>query len=355
MDNDGLKRITRVVFIVILIINLIIAFYCFQSIRYTSEFAGWLINLGTKIKIIFIGVVFSFISSLVVRLICKYVNNETNVFLFSIVLAGTINIGYYNINISIINPKPLTEKQLIKSAIKSAKENKKEATKLLKKAELFVPNEKIIESDKNTLGQGIKNLLLSFNEQSKFYPEMSDSLKLSHINELLSMNYRKADTISFQMIADSLQCDFILYSLNYQHFIAVSTYYRYYEDRISNYNGLVLFCERKEDAIDVYSYTHPVSQSRGYTREEFLYMAILHMGHMGHYSLSSKYLKTDDFLEYPHPLKKDFWHDKYFFSVVTIEDKNYLRYQTTLDRGYNRSKGKYEYVVRPMYKIRFDR
>jgi len=354
MDDDSLDVIKKTICAIGFIVNLIIAVYCIQSIKYTSEFAGALINLGNKIAIIIIGVAFASFFCLVVHLMHKYWNR---IYVFiSLILLGVMSVGYYNTCMSIINPKPPTEKQLVKNAIKRTKEDEKEATKLLNVADLFVPNEKIIASDKNTLEQGLKNLLLSFREQSEFYIEMSDSVRLFHVNNLLSMNYYNADTTAFRMIADSLQCDFIIYSPNYQHFISVLTYFENYENRTEQYNGLVLFCERKDNAIDVYSYTNPLNQYGGYTRKGYLYRAILHMANsMGyHNGLSSKYtLNTDKFLEYPHPLKKDFWQDKYFFSVISIQDEKYLRYQTEL--RYDFSDSTYKYVTRPMYKIKLNR
>lgn len=348
-------NITKIIIFVIgFIVNLIIAIYCIQSIRYCSEFATALINLGNKIAIIFIGIVFTSLFCLAVHFIHKYLSKYIILAVFiSLILVGAMGIAYYNTCMSIINPKPLTEKQLIKNAIKREEEDKREATKLLKEAELFVPDKKIMASDKNILEQSIKNLLLSFSEQSEFSAEMNDSVRLFHINNLLSRHYRNADTADFRIISDSLQCDFVLYSPDYQHFISVLTYYQHYPNTINHYNGMVLLCERKENAIDVYSYTNPLNQYGWYSREDFLHRAIFHMkSSMGyHNGLDSRYtFKTDEFLEYPHPLKRDFWQDKYFFSVISIQGENYLRYQTYI--GYNFSKP--EYVVRPMYKIRLD-
>jgi len=345
--------IKTIIFVAGGIVNLIIAIYYIQSIGYTAEFAGALIKLGNKITVVFIGIVFTSFFCLAVHLIHKYWNKYT-VFI-SLILVGAMGVGYYNTCMSIINPKPLTEEQLIKNAIKRATEDKKEATKLLKEADLFMPDKKIIARDKLILEQSLKNLLLSFSEQSEFYPEINDSDRLSHINELLSSHYRNADTTGFRMITDSLQCDLILYSPNYQHFISVLSYYEHRSNRTEHYNGMVLFCERKEDAIDVYSYTNPLDQYGGYSREGFLHRAILHMASsMGyHNGLSSKYtLNTNEFLEYPHPLKKDFWQDKYFFSVISIQDENYFRYQTEL--RYNHPDNKHKYATRPVYKIRLD-
>ena len=283
------------------IVNLIIAIYCIPLYRGPFAILG-------QLGVVLIGVLFTKFYCAIVLLACKFCN-KYSVFI-SMIFVLAMGIGYYNFIMSDVNPKPLTEEQLIKNAIKRAKEHKKEASKLLKEAELFVPNDEIIAKDKGILEE------------------------------------------AFRSICDSIQCDFILYSQCYQHFISVLTYYQYYSNRTEHYSGLVLFCEKEENTINVYNYTSPLDQYGGISREGYLHRAILHMKNsMGyHNGLSSKYtLKTDEFLEYPHPLKKAFWQDKYFFSIISIQGENYLRYQTEL--RYNHSNGKHEYIPRPVYRI----
>jgi hypothetical protein len=247
---------------------------------------------------------------------------------------------------SIIRPKPPTIEEEINRIKKNAEVVKKEAQKTLQNAILFYPDKKIVLEDQNKLIHGIKSLFSSFDEGAKNDEHMSDSVRLSLINDLLSHNYREPDTVGFHSIRNSIQCEFIMYSPSCQHFIAILTHKNTTPSfDINYYNGMVLFCEKKDCGIDVYPYSHPVSQYDKYTREIYTNEVISsHFNYMGNY-----FLKTEEYQEHLHPMKKGFWQDKFFFDTITIENKKYLRYQTS--RKYRSTKN-HGYMPRPMYQIR---
>ena len=312
------------------LINVVIAIYCFQFLGSGGCVATSLTRFGNSIKIIVIGIAFVYFLSLLLRWIYKYWNNiYISIMSWTLMLAMSFAYGY--ICMSIV--RPLAEK--------NAKKTEKVAKKMLKGADLFLPDEEFVLRDKNALKQGVKYLLLSFNEKSGYFADMNDSLRFFYINELLGRdhNFRNITNLDIEITSEKLQCDFILYSPDYQHFFAVLTYGKHFY-----HNGLILFCKREEETIDIYSYADCYSQYN-LSGKDYLFGAITS-------DFNIRTLKTDEFSEYPHPFKKDFWYDKYFFSVITIQDENYLRYQTKL--WYNRSEDKYEYAARPMFRIRFD-
>lgn len=99
---EDLNRVTKLAFWVSIIFYLLIAMYCFQSIKYTSEFAGWLLHGFNRIGIILFCSFFSFVFSRIVRLVCKVCWNTNVVFILSMVLLMIMGIGIYKISMLII-------------------------------------------------------------------------------------------------------------------------------------------------------------------------------------------------------------------------------------------------------------
>lgn len=328
-----------------LILNLGIGIYFFQFLSGSTEFATALLSLFSKIKILAVSLILSIIlTSIVCLIFYKFKNIVISIVIATLLLVFSLSLNY-SISSSIACPVPYTKEEQITISKERIKQDKEETNKMLKKAELFLPDNETITYDKNKIILGIKKLL-SFEGQSSELKKSKDSVNLIHINELFEKNYSSPDISTFKTISDSLDCRFISYSPNYKHFIAILTYKTdTSEFDLNYYNGLVLFCEKKNNKIFVFSYSHPVSQYNTYTKDEFLYDVILnHFFVMGEYTL-----EIGGFKKHPHPFKKEFWQSKYFFSIIKIDNENYFRYQTEL--GYNYKTSKNEYIKRGVYVI----
>lgn len=345
MEKNALKfkQIIIIASITSLILNLGIGIHFFQFLSKTSKFAGALNSLFTKFKILVICLFLSGIYTLIISLLFfKFKEIALILAILALIFIAVLN---YKINSSIACPKPVSENEQIRYREKLIKEGRKKSNKIFKDAVLFLPDDRTVSHDKNRIVQGIRKLI-SFKGQSSEHTRINDSVNIAHINELFGMNYSSPNFSEFKIISDSLECRFICYSPDYKHFIAILTY----KDNISHcdldwYNGLVLFCEKKNDKIFIFSYTHPVSQWNKYTTDAFFYEVISsHFFHMGYYTLD-----MEGFKEHLHPFKKGFWHSKYFFDIIRIGDENYFRYQTK--REYNHETSKYEYVKRGVYII----
>jgi len=238
--------------------------------------------------------------------------------------------------ICVYEKPPLTKEEIRINQEIRFNELSNKSKQLFKAAELFKPNEFNVSNDENRILGGLKKLL-SFNKQTVGRTSQSDSLNISHINELFGRCYDSSNIDVQSIVLDSLKINLIIYSPDYKHFITVLTYYDSIPDYNSNsFNGLVLFCEKKNDKIYAYSYTHPISQWNKSNRDFFYYNVISHhLSIMGNYSL-----KIEGFENHLHPFKKEFWNSKYFFDTIQIGNEHYLRYQTlnyyTTDRKYSR-------------------
>jgi hypothetical protein len=238
--------------------------------------------------------------------------------------------------ICVYKKPPLTEDEIRINREIRYKDALVKTNELFNAAELFKPNDSIVTIDKCKIINGLKELL-SFNNQTVGRTSQSDSINIAHINDLFSRHYNSPSLDGHSIVLDSLKINLITYSPNFKHFITVLTYYNSIPDYNSNsYNGLVLFCEKKDNKIFVYSYTNPISQHNESTRDYFYYIVISkHLSIMGNYSL-----EMEGYKNHLHPFKKEFWSSNYFFDSIQIGNEHYLRYQTlnyyTSDRKYSK-------------------
>ncbi|HUX54786.1 MAG TPA: hypothetical protein VMV56_10255 [Williamwhitmania sp.] len=342
-DELNVKKLIIIALSLSLILNLGFALYFFQFLSKSSEFASALLSLSAKIEIVFISLLLSGIYTLIIYLLF-FKFKDIIIVIVVLALIPTMFLNY-SINSSIACPDSLASNGNMRNIRKVIKENKKNTEGIFKSAELFMPDVKTVSQDKNKIVQGIRKLL-SFDTQSSELNKIIDSTKISQINELFGMNYSDPNKLTFKTISNSLECIFTCYSPNYKHFIAILTYEEDHTPlQLDYYNGLVLFCEKKNKKIFVYSYTHPVSQWNKYTKDAFFYEVISsHFYCMGDYTLDGYGFKG-----HLHPFKKLFWQSKYFFDTIKINNEYYFRYQTTLK--YNNLSSKNEYAKRGVYII----
>ena len=353
MNSDDLNRITKMAFWMGLVVNLLIGFHCFQYASTGSGIQELFVELPLKIGIILLCIVMSAIFCATIYLVCKHFN-EILAWIFSFILIVGIPILNYKLNyelcMSINHPKPPSIEKRIKQINHEAAAEKKQVQKLLNDAILFSPDKKTVLEDQSRVVNEIKCLLSSFDEPESNYGEMNDSTRLDLINRLLERNFKNpVDTMNFHYIRDSLLCDFMSYSPDCKHFIAILTSKRNSPSYdIYYYLGMVLFCEKKDDAIDVYS--HTTSQYGEYSREIYTNDVILrYFQNMGRYFLDSESYKKQS----RNILRKIRAHpqdEKLLFDTIVIQNKKYLRYQTESTMDYSTNTDIYS--VRPVFTIK---
>jgi len=352
MDSDDLNRITKMAFWIGFVINLIIGLYCFQYLPNIGSLEGFF-KIHIRIGIISLCALMSGILCLAIRVIFKY-SNEIFTWIFSAIVSIVIPFLNYNVCMAIAYTKPLSIEEQMHIMEKEANNDKKQAQKLLSSAILFSPGKGTVLEDQNRLINNIKGLLSSFDELESNYGEMNDSVRLDLINRLLRRNFKiLPDTTCFHSIRDSLQCNFISYSPDFKHFIAILTSRQDspHSDKYC-YLGMVLFCEKKGKNIDIYSHTG--YQYDWYSREFYKNDIILrYFRNMGRYFLDSETYKkqSSNILRKTQTRLQD---EKFLFDTIVIQNKKYLRYQTESTRDYNTNTNRYSdgYSARPVYTIK---
>jgi hypothetical protein len=316
---DNSKSIRQVLISLTILINFILAIYVISKIGYTSELAGSLINLGSKIGIIFRGIGITLICYIFVRLIFKssFKYNE----ILSIILVILINA--LNIK-AIVYPKVYTEAEIVENELSELKSMVKRGDRLLEKSENILNDKAIKLEDSTAIISYFKQFL-----STPFY-RSSDSLKIDYndkfqyyFNRILinrpyggvEMIFDSLETNKYRDIMNkNLSVDLFLYSPDKKKMLVVLTYEVGKEPIEAN--GLVLIGERLENKIILYRYDNFRNDYGVLNKKYALYELITDFDNFD---------STSDFNKIS-PLDKSFWDDG-FYEKVKYNNTEKYRYQ----------------------------
>jgi hypothetical protein len=336
MDIDDLKRTKKILFVVGFIANLLVAILCILSIGYTSEFAGALIKMGNRIAIIFIGIGFTAVFCLVVRLMCKYWNMGI-VFTLSIVLVGVMCIGYYNICMSIINPKSLiTNEEVRAHQLKKLDGLIKKGNKMLAKSENIMTDQTIRTEDSLAIINYFNHFL-----DSTFY-RYPDTLILEYSSTfhhffnrgLIERPYGriKMDSVNInkyrQIIKNKLSIDLFSYSPDKRKLFIIMTYE--VGEEPTGANALAMIGQRDNNQLILYRYQQGFRNDYSVVNKQYaLYQIIADF--KGNSNTRQKTHRKEN------PLKKSFWEGGWF-EKISINNTEKYRYQLNDTYKWNEQK-----------------
>ncbi len=316
-----------IVFAICLIGFLYNSFQFYKYIHETSEFAGNLINITSKVLLTF----YSIISALIIVAISFFLFKRLKLIFAIGLTAILIGINYQllvKINYSHFSSYQPSRKEIIADAEKIFTNQKKGIDFYLKTSKRYSPSKQIVNEDENRILSYIDSILSpsSIGKDSKL-----DSLQLNSINTFLDFRFDKFEKAYFQRIRSAIQLDFISYSPNLKRFIVLLSYTGMKNKTdINEYSGIFFIAEKKNNVLELYNYSEKVNYNF-YKRESILF-SILTWKH-----LSSNLSNESEYKTHPQVLSNKFWSCPFFFSKVKLSSNEILtRFKTRCESVYEK-------------------
>ena len=295
-------NIVILLILVCFIVNLIIAISIFGKIGTTGEFAGWLIKLGKKINVAFIGLIFTSIFCVVVHIVNKYLKKYI-VFIspFLMFFMLPVFIGYYNYAMYKAFPEELKNMKIKGNIMLARSKNK-------------ITDRTIVAEDSAAIINYFNNFL-----DTPFY-RWSDTLILEYSSKFSHLFRRPYEGIEIfdsietnkyrQIMKHNMSIDFFSYSPDNSKLFLIMTY-----EIETEASALALIGERNDSQIILYRYgCITTDYKRPPNKQYALYWII------------TRFERQNIPCNIGSPLKKSFWNTGWYEKVYFNNAEKY-RYQ----------------------------